>query len=62
MIVPVAIVQFGCCVTVAVGCAGVVGCAVIVTFNAGDTQPSLFLKLTLYLLGARLLKTPVVFV
>ncbi len=33
-----------------------------VTLCSGDTQPALFLAVTLYVPGARPLKTPIVFV
>ena len=46
VIVPVAMVQVGW-VGEAVGCAGVAGGALIVTFRAGDTQPAPFFTVTL---------------
>ena len=61
MIVPVANIQVGC-VAAAVGCAGVAGGALIVTLRAGDIQAALYLTVTLYVLGTRPVKMPVVFV
>ena len=46
VIVPVATAQVGC-VTVAVGAAGVAGCAFTVTLVTADTQPALLLAVTL---------------
>ena len=62
VIVPVATVQFGCCVTLAVGAAGVNGTVLTVRLRGAETQPVPFFTVTLYVLGARLLKIPVVFV
>ena len=47
VIVPVDTVQVGCCVAVAVGAAGAVGAALIVTGVAADTHPAAFLTVTL---------------
>ena len=60
MIVPVATAHVGC-VSVVVGAAGGVGCGFIVTELAGEVQVPL-LAVTLYVPGATLLNTPVVFV
>ena len=38
-IVPFGVVQVGCMVTLAVGAAGVTGCALIVTVNTGEVHP-----------------------
>ncbi len=46
VILPVDTVQVGW-VGVAVGCAGTVGAAVIITLRAGDIQPALFCTVTL---------------
>jgi hypothetical protein len=61
-IVPVATVQVGCAVTVAVGAAGVAGCAFTVTLVTEDVQPLLFLAVRLYEPAAIPLNTPVVLV
>ena len=61
MIIPVVTVHVGW-VGVAVGWAGTNGAALIVTLRAGDIQPAPFLTVTLYVLGARPGKMPVVFV
>ncbi len=45
VMVPVAVVQVGC-ITVAVGAAGVAGCASIVILVEAEVQPSLFLTVT----------------
>ena len=47
VIVPVATVQSGCFVTVAVGAAGAVGTAFTVRLSGADTQPPLFFTVTL---------------
>ena len=60
VIVPVATAHVGC-VSVVVGAAGGVGCGFIVTELAGEVQVP-FLAVTLYVPGATLLNTPVVFV
>ena len=62
VMLPVATVQFGCWVTVAVGATGADETAFTVRLNGADTQPPLFFTVTLYVFGARLLKIPVVFV
>jgi purine-nucleoside phosphorylase len=63
VIVPVLIVQVGCEVTVAVGAAGAVGTALIVSEVAVDTQPvTEFEVVTSYIPGARPANMPVAFV
>ena len=47
VIVPVAVEQFGCCVTVAVGAAGADGTAFTVRLSGAETQPPLFFTVTL---------------
>ena len=47
VIVPVALAQVGCAVTLAVGVAGVEGGDVIVKLVAGDVQPALVLAVRL---------------
>ena len=61
VIVPVATVQVGC-VGVAVGAAGANGAASIVTLVAEEIQPVASFTVTLYVPGATLVNTPVVFV
>ncbi len=61
VIVPVDTVQVGC-VAVAVGCVSAGGGALMVTLPPGEIQPAPFFTVTLYVLGVRPLKTPVVFV
>ncbi len=61
VMVPVATVQVGC-VGVAVGWAGTNGAGLMVILLDGDIQPAPFLTVTLYVLGARPGKMPVVFV
>ena len=61
VMVAVGVAHVGC-VMVAVGAAGVVGCALIVTLVAGEIQPVLFLAVKLYVPGFTRLKVPVVFV
>jgi hypothetical protein len=62
VIVPVAKVHVGCAVTLAVGAAGVGGCAEINTRKLVDTQPALFFAVTLYAPGETLVNKPSVFV
>ncbi len=47
VIVPVAIEQPGCCVTLAVGAAGTDGTALTVRLNGAETQPVPFFTVTL---------------
>ena len=47
VIVPVAVEQSGCLVTLAVGAAGAVGTALTVRLNGADTQPVPFFTVTL---------------
>ena len=47
VIVPVATVQLGCCVTLAVGAAGADGTAFIVRPKGAETQPVPFFTVTL---------------
>ncbi len=61
VIVPVATIQVGW-VNVAMGCGGVGGGVLMVRFNAGEIQPSLFFTVRLYLFGAKAEKIPVVLV
>ena len=62
VIVPVATLQVGCDVTLAVGTEAVEGCALIVTLVPFDAQPALFFAVTLYVPMATPVKMPVVFV
>ena len=61
VISPVGVVQVGCVVTDAVGTEGVVGCGLMVTTVAADTQPPAFLTVTLYVPTLTKLKVPDVF-
>jgi hypothetical protein len=47
VMVPVATVQVGCSVTLAVGAAGVAGCGLTVTEVPGEVHPDEFLAVTL---------------
>jgi len=62
VMVPVATLQVGCTVTLAVGAAGVAGCAFTVTDVTDDIQPLLFFAVRLYELVAMPLNMPVVLV
>lgn len=63
VIVPVALAQVGCCVTLAVGAAGVEGCGLSVkVVPEGDIQPPLLFAVTVYVPTGILSKIPVVFV
>ncbi len=59
VMVPVVKVQFGW-VDVAVACAGIEGCVLIVTFRAVEIQPKLFFTVTLYVFGFKPGKMPLV--
>ena len=61
-IVPVATEQEGCEAAEATGTEGVMGCALTVTLAGAETQPSLFLAVTLYVPAAILVKIPSVLV
>ena len=61
VIVPVALAQVGCAVTLAVGVAGVAGGDVMVKFVAGDLQPAPVLAVRLYVPVETPVKIPVVF-
>ena len=62
VIVPVGIAHVVGSVGVAVGAAGAVGAALIVTDSADEIHPAAFFTVTLYVPGIRPLNTPVVFV
>ena len=62
VIVPVDTAQVGCAVTVAVGAVGAPGTALTVKLIALDVQPAPFVVVTLYVPGAKPVKTPVAFV
>ena len=61
VMVPVATVHVGC-VGVAVGATGADGAALIVIGVADEIQPAASFTVTLYVPGATLVNTPVVFV
>ena len=62
VMVPVVAAHVVGCVGVAVGAAGADGAALMVTVVAAEIQPAAFFTVTLYVPGAHLLNTPVVFV
>ena len=61
MIVPVATEHVGCAVTLAVGAAGVEGCALIVTLVPEEIQLEAFFAVTLYVPAVTLVNMPVEF-
>ena len=60
MIDPVATVQVGCAVTLAIGAAGVAGCAFTVTLVAVPVHPLEFLAVREYVPAATDVKMPLV--